>query len=1123
MRIGIGTLRLNNVKSKKRKTMKKIAMFIGLALVMLATSCSTDTTEVNLNGAKVTLGVSLDQTRTYMGELANGEYPVLWSEGDNILVNNKVVAVPAEYAGKAKLEVAVDAADEYKLAYPAELVDGNELTISEVQKFVDGSFAVGSGVMVGYSADASSVVLKNLYGYLKFTVTGAANVDAVTVVANGGESISGVYAIDYKEATITPLAGKDIIRVTEVVAKDGVATVVVAVPAGDYSAGFSVKVKDNANGVMTKSLKGAGAAVEAGVVYAMPEVAYAATETEAEITTVADLQAFIAAVNTVVEVPEGETAPCTYTAWISADGEVKLGADLDLTGVTLDPINTFDGVFNGQGYSIKNWNTNRGLFVLNTGVVKNVVIDASCTLTGAYNTTGDKNLGFVVESNEEPGLVAGCVNNGKVVATDISCAGHRIGGVVGTSYGMVHDCINNGDIDITSATIGNNQNIGGVIGYVNPNAGSKDALGKDIVANCINNGDVTVVFPCLPKKVCVGGVLGGTQNAASTSAAYLGQIKNCINNGAVKYRFEELASGTYGNVGGIVGYAQVNLINCDNYGRVEYTTPTDPANAGTRAAAGGVVGCNIFGVKDCNNYGELFVEGVWAAGTNDAAAAGSQGGTSMGGVVGCTGVYNKYSADYPVEGCNNYGDVNLNIACKTAGGTAGYMAGLVGFTTNDVKNCHNYGEVNIAAFMANAYLAGVVGYTQYGNVDNVSNNAPVTLTGKGMTTSGKTFYLAGVVGRALNITNCVNNGATTHVVEPCDITVSTIYSGAVAGYADTKIENCTLNAPYSLTTADNQASLRCAGVVGQVKTGTAPFNAVVNCNTTDKASVTLVTKNTKANYIGGIIGSCNNGVDGCTNEAPISVTTLEPNNGTSIYYVAGICGNQKETLSNSHNKGDITVDHGNSTCPLYAGTLVGMNHTAACIVKDCTNSGNLTIVNSASTDLKVGEFGGNNPTGDDGSEVTFENNTNTGVVTVNGQALGTPAETLAVDGKCWQLPASFSEVVAGSAAVVMFVDLGVTMPGKLIVAVDAETAYGPDAAGIGQMQMMYDYSVAATDATSGKIVIAQTDHFGDVTNVEVPYSNLTADSVTVDFTNMLGNMGITVCQCSLFTKQLTIQ
>ena len=1096
-------------------------MFIGLALVMLATSCSTDTTDVNLNGAKVNLGVSLDQTRTYMGELTNGEYPVLWSEGDNILVNNKSVAVPAEYAGKASLQVAVDAAEDYKVAYPAELVDGNELTISEVQKYVDGSFAVGSGVMVGYSADAANLTLKNLYGYLKFTVTAAANVDAVTVIANGGEAISGVYAIDYKEATIAPLAGKDIIRVTEVVAKDGVATVVVAVPAGQYSEGFSVKVKDNANGVMVKNLKGQGAAIEAGVVYAMPEVAYAATETETEITTVTELQAFIAAVNTVVEVAEGETAPCTYTEWISADGEVKLGADLDLTGITLDPINSFDGIFNGQGYSIKNWNTNRALFVLNLGIVKNVVIDASCTLTSAYDTTGDKNLGFVVESNEEPGLVVGCVNNGKVVATDISCAGHRIGGVVGTSYGIVRDCINNGDIDITSATINNNQHVGGVVGYINPNAGTKDALGQDILVNCINNGKVTVVFPCLPKKACIGGVCGGTQNAASTTAAYLGQIKNCINNGDVKYRFETLNSGTYGNVGGVIGYAQANLINCDNYGRVEYSTPTDPANAGTRAAGGGVVGCNIFGVKDCNNYGELFIEGVWAAGTNDAAAAGSQAGSSMGGVVGCTGIYNKYSADYPVENCNNYGKVNLDVACKTGGGTAGYIAGVVGFTTNDVKNCHNYGKTDIASFIANTYLAGVLGYTQFGNADNLSNNGELTLTAKGVTTTGKTLYLAGVVGRALNITNCVNNGATAHIVEPCSITLSTIYSGAVAGYADNKIENCTLNAPYSLTTDEHSASLRCAGIVGQVKTGTAPVSTAVNCNTTENASITFVTKNTKANYVAGIIGSCNNGLENCTNKAAINVTVATPNTGTSITYIAGVAGNQKETMANCHNKGNITADMGNSTCPLYAGTLVGMNHVATCVVKDCTNSGNLTIINTASTDLQVGEYAGKNTVAEDGSaEVKFENCSNTGVITVNGQEPGAPAEPLSIDGKRWKLPADIAEMIASVPTAVVVADLGVSTAGQLAIAVDYESVYGSQAAGMWAPMVMVAYEVQATDATSGKVLVKQTDHFGDVTNVEVPYSNLTADSVVIDFTNILGMPG--TGPCTLYTGEVNL-
>lgn len=135
------------------------------------------------------------------------------------------------------------------------------------------------------------------------------------------------------------------------------------------------------------------------------------------------------------------------------------------------------------------------------------------------------------------------------------------------------------------------------------------------------------------------------------------------------------------------------------------------------------------------------------------------------------------------------------------------------------------------------------------------------------------------------------------------------------------------------------------------------------------------------------------------------------------------------------------------------------------------------------------------------------------------------AEALSVDGKRWALPSSFSEVVAGVSTAVFFVDMGVSMPGKLLVALDAESAYGAEAAGIAMLQqgMMYDYTVEATDATSGKVVLKVTDHFGDVSDVELPYSNLAAESVTVDFTNMLGNMGITACECTLYTKEVTIQ
>ena len=99
--------------------------------------------------------------------------------------------------------------------------------------------------------------------------------------------------------------------------------------------------------------------------------------------------------------------------------------------------------------------------------------------------------------------------------------------------------------------------------------------------------------------------------------------------------------------------------------------------------------------------------------------------------------------------------------------------------------------------------------------------------------------------------------------------------------------------------------------------------------------------------------------------------------------------------------------------------------------------------------------------------------------------------------------------------------MGVTMPGKLFVGADLESFYGPDAAGYAQAIIApMDYTVEALDATSGNIKVAAVDHFGDVVNVNLPYSNLTSESVTIDFTNMLGSYGVTACDCTLFTKEI---
>lgn len=1059
--------------------MKKMYAIFGLALAMLTVGCAKDATN-DLVKETVTFKAGIENSRTSLGELNGTQYPVLWSAGDVVAVNGVAAAPVTGLEDKSPLAtiVAQGVAAPYSLLYPAHILgtDGN-IAVATEQAYTAGSFAPGSAVLVGYAEAAGNVTLKNLYGFVKVTVNKAADevIKSVTLTALGGESVSGTFAVDYKAATISPLAGKDLVRVSAaegIPYVDGKAEVIIAVPAGKYAAGFAVKVADAAGKAMEKkAYTAAGVEVEAGVMLNMPALAYAGAEQAVvTVTTAAELQAALEAA-AVAETP----------------GHIVFGSDIDMTGATFASPAEFFGVLDGQGFAVKNWTTERGLVLKNSGVVKNIVIDESCTLTPNYagQESADRNVAFVVEDNEEPGLVTGCVNYGKVIATDISSGAHRLGGVVGVSYGVVNKCINYGLIDVTSPSIGNAQHIGGVVGYANPNAGTKEALGKDILADCINYGEVKVLFPCQPKSVYVGGVLGATQYSKSSAAVYLGQIVNCVNHGAVSYRFETLSSGTYGNVGGVVGYSHATLDGCDNHGKVSFTTPAADLNqGGTRPAAGGVIGSCVYGVKNCNNYGELFVEGVWAAGTNDNPGAGSQGGSTMAGVVGCSGVYNVYSVDYPVENCNNYGKLDINNNCKVEGGTKGWHAGVVGYTTNDVKNCHNYAEISLKHNVYESYTAGVVGETK-GGVYNCSSNAPVYAEAVNVSKAGGALYFAGIV-----------------------------------GYSTIAVEDCHLNADFTAKTNNADGSLRFAGIVGQIKTASTRVATISNCTVKEGVKLTFTTDNGKANYCAGIIGLANNGISNCVNNGDIDIKVTELFTDGDVTYAAGVAAAQQEDMTGCKNNGNITVDMFQSTGLFYAATVLADNKKAGAVVSDCHNTGNLTIVNAGNVenvDFIVGHKA---------EETTFDaaSCTNTGVVTVNGTVLGGGAAVeLSIDGKRWALPSSFGELLAGVPTAVFFVDMGVTMPGKLIVALDLESVYGPDAAGVAQAQpgMVLDYTVVPTDATSGKVVIAQANNAGDVTNIELPYSALTENSVKVDFAAM--GFGISVCDCTLFTKNVMVQ
>ena len=1016
----------------EKEIMKTMFLIFGLALGMLTVACSTETTQDVLPQPQneVVLGVTLeDSSRTQIGEEIPGGYTVVWSEGDRLSVNGKTSSEvkPADVGTRSAQFTVQDVTAPYHIFYPAEAVKGydaeNNYFVAyspSEQEYTDKSFADKIAIMAGVAEEAGlPITLTHMFSFIKVSIAKGDNVDlhSVTIESLDKEPISGelwIAAVDTESHALgcdyIHIVGKDGIPYN-----NGVAEVIFAVPARLYNKGFKVTIEDKTGKAMSRTAyTTAGVTLKGGEVLAMPTLTY---KGEAQkgivIRTAADLVAFHAAAKA------GD-----YTAYLNDEDEVVLGADIDMKGIDWEwTAGDFAGTFNGKGYKIKNWKADRPLFCNVNGTLKNIIIDKSCTFTAATESmtaTGDKQCAFIAEKINPTGKAINCTNFGDVTASEINNGTHRVAGLFGAGYGLIADCRNYGNITVTNNNdFTKNLMVGGVVAYYNTNASTKDYFGEDFLYNCTNYGNITVEFPetVQPKNVYVGGVLGTTAYHESTKVVNHGRIMDCYNFGNVKYHFKKLAGGTYGNVGGVIGYAEAKIHYCYNYGKVEYTVPVGERTAGgTRPGVGGVVATATHAVYCCENYGEVYVEGVWAGGTEGNAGAGAYGGAVFGGVVGCAGIYNVTDSTEKVKGCTNYGKFTTKYYCLATGGTATSQGGVVGYSQMAVENCSNEGVVDINTYNKNTYVGGVVGNSPY-NITGCDNNGSVSLTLMGMTAASANFRAGGVVGYCtMTVSDCHNTGTVTtncdgvdqtgiliysgsvvadgFVIDGCSNSGSsttniktktaydTLYTAGVAGYSRTSVSNCTMSGSHTLNTDDSKASVRCAGIVGQIKTISGTVTPITNCKTTKTATVTLNTANSKANYTGGVIAMSNNGIGSCTNEATVTVNiTKKLTDESRVTYVGGVAGLQKQTMSDCTNKGNITVDMKESVVKLYAGTVLGHNYGASSVAKKLTNSGTMTITNAPNTD-NINTFVGFN-------EGTVEEAglTNTGKVVVNGTEL----------------------------------------------------------------------------------------------------------------------------------------
>ena len=284
------------------------------------------------------------------------------------------------------------------------------------------------------------------------------------------------------------------------------------------------------------------------------------------------------------------------------DGKTE-GIKAELTtGMGFKPIGinsySFQGIFNGNGYEIKNIYINGkgsysiGLFgyVVNA-TIKNIGITGNISSSYAFANVGGI-VGYAEISN-----ISNCYNLAKVESKLYT------GGIAGYVYNRttITNCYNKGTIVSDNVNTGG---AGGIIGYSNSQC---------VIKNCYNIGYIKAVY--------AGGIVGdsGTSiinfcynNATVEGITYVGgitarnwyggSISNCFNTGDVKCLS---SNNNYIYVGGIVGYLcySSTMNNCYNVGNVSCLNTNDSVYVG------GLVAASNSGAKANNCYNIGTVQG----------------------------------------------------------------------------------------------------------------------------------------------------------------------------------------------------------------------------------------------------------------------------------------------------------------------------------------------------------------------------------------------------------------------------------------------------------------------------------------------------------------------------------
>ena len=222
------------------------------------------------------------------------------------------------------------------------------------------------------------------------------------------------------------------------------------------------------------------------------------------------------------------------------EGNITLTDNIDMTGVTMEPIKSLTGCFNGDGKTISglaleggkgSYNGQTGTVYINTGLIGELdgsVINVKMTdmtITGIdqYNNVGAL-VGKIADGSDSK--IDNCTVSGTITSTTGN--GHTlVGALVGLTSGSkdainkltINNCVSNVKLTGASSTY-----IGGLLG-------SAQSYNEVSITKCAVLGN-------LSGRATGGGMIGyinSADTALTLSNSYLGNKMNCSKNGGIAY------------------------------------------------------------------------------------------------------------------------------------------------------------------------------------------------------------------------------------------------------------------------------------------------------------------------------------------------------------------------------------------------------------------------------------------------------------------------------------------------------------------------------------------------------------------------------------------------------------